>query len=505
MSSPLSPTAIWDQDYSPFDCLGLQTRYDDDGHPQLYSNTELVKARKRAVLHCHPDKRTYHNIDTRRWPELCHIESAYEYLCHFQDVAWEVFDDYPRTFFPEHAIGSPDVYNTRSLTETSLFCACTECQMVLLKMSEPLHMADEHGLLRHCNRCNLYTSETAWQFVCPVCCELDHAQTHRNLHPNPDCCYEQTIETLDGHHHAICGLCNGFLHPDGLPFHLADVHLWRQCPACQPQGETFIHHVSCHAWVSCPFCKVAFDGPSLKPHVLIAHHLKLCQDCLGEPDGFLQHLQLEHPGEPCTQPGCSILIPRGDIDLHLIRTHQFSRCPYCNKVSRDIQGHINDHQLQDCRICHESHPKAALLEHLVKQHSWIQCPFCESLVESLPQLQEHLGLRQCSSYEQLSHSHSHQHREAASESRTTKTPESTECRPATTGDHSNRQLPADEVSAPAVTDPDLPGRLGQGARRPRAVKEFRNAFPADEVTKCDGCNLTDKRETIAAHLFAAHT
>jgi len=95
--------------YSLFDALGLD--------PAPHSRKAIIQAYKKATLHCHPDPRQKHKINPDRWPLIHHLDAARAYLereLNDQNVVnqgiVQLYSQYPRTFFPTEAVGSPLVY-----------------------------------------------------------------------------------------------------------------------------------------------------------------------------------------------------------------------------------------------------------------------------------------------------------------------------------------------------------------------------------------------------------
>ncbi|KAI8217586.1 hypothetical protein K4K55_000433 [Colletotrichum sp. SAR 10_96] len=93
--------------FNPWDALNITI-----ADVKSLTSQAVIRHARRAMLHCHPDRREMHFINA--FPSLAQVQEARDFLLNEENAAWSFQVQYPRRtfpFYPELERGNPKVFD----------------------------------------------------------------------------------------------------------------------------------------------------------------------------------------------------------------------------------------------------------------------------------------------------------------------------------------------------------------------------------------------------------
>jgi hypothetical protein len=373
-------------------------------------NKEAIKnAYRRAMLHCHPDKRHKDSVIPTTYYNL--VKEAFEWLERGDSTVQ--FKGYPVVFDPQTSIGQPTVFKIPTssyftvcecgeiLLEPSTGCNAPSCEQILqdfkvcnaCKTAIPIHGYDLH-ISQHelCDICGLVADKDHNQVshpetICPIC-EAVNLRGHLKSHTIDGCstCRNKLIEgdlllathIINDHHN--CPLCEQKC-GDNFNDHLFIDHHFKWDGSCDGCYYTDTKHFRSHQWVQCPYSKCQLDiaQGQLWKHARDQHDFRRCPACPKTEDGFAKDIVHAQAHEIVECSECPNQYQSYDLPDHQVDKHGWLLCTYCSRAedSEEMLLHIReDHRLASCSICQIQCLEEEINKHLSEIHNWLKCSWC---------------------------------------------------------------------------------------------------------------------------------
>ncbi|KZL71136.1 zinc finger protein 502-like [Colletotrichum incanum] len=285
---------------------------------------------------------------------------------------------------------------------------CTGCNNIIFDDVLLYHLQEDHGLMP-CHICHAWeTAIELWDHVltdhgldrCLLCTAsfvgsypLDaHLARVHDIRTCVSCPPGRSFDmehVLSRHSLEPCPDCKTTIQSDGLQMHLIAHHKWILCGACglaSPNMQAFRAHEDHHP--VCEVCDERITQENLQGHLRDRHELLCCPLCdkAFSPAGLPRHFQTaHHQTELC--PECQCPRSRGDLNDHVIESHGWLQCHFCDDVFPDEGQRTNHeehgHDTKPCWHCDQVIPESQMRSHQIQEHGYKGCPICPSLSKDL--------------------------------------------------------------------------------------------------------------------------